>query len=94
MLFLLNFFLVFGLRLDYEYTCRISSLCHAIISSLFGFLYIFELINYDILVYSIYYTIVYLLIDLYLYYTNKIDTKDIVDMTIHHSLFILIALLS
>ena len=94
MLFLLNFFLVFGLRLDYEYTCRISSFVHAILSSFFGFLYIFEFINYNILAYSIYYSIVYLLIDLYLYYTYKIDTKDIVEMTIHHSLFILIALIA
>lgn len=93
-LILLNFLFVFAIKLDYEYTCRIASFFHAVISSLYGFLYINEMISYNVLLYSIKYSIVYLLTDLYLYYSRKISSKDIVEMTIHHTVFLLIALLS
>ena len=57
-LILLNFLFVFvfAIKLDYEYTCRIASFFHAVISSLYGFLYINEMISYDSLNYSIFYS--------------------------------------
>jgi len=97
LLFLLfNSFLVFGLKYhyDYEFTCRLASICHAIVSLIGSILFITNVISYDIFHYLINYNVVYISTDIYLYLTNKISNKDIKEMMIHHSCFLLCSYLS
>ena len=93
-LFLLfNSFLVFGLNTifnyDYEFTSRISSMCHSVVSLIGSILFITNLIPYNIFHYIINYNIVFISTDIYLYITGKISNKDIKEMMLHHICFLI-----
>jgi hypothetical protein len=93
-LFLLyNSFLVFGLNTifnyDYEFTSRIASICHSSVSLIGSILFITNFIPYTIFQHMINYNIVYISTDIYLYITNKISNKDIKEMMVHHTCFLI-----
>jgi hypothetical protein len=95
LLFLLfNSLLVFGLNFDYEFTCRIASLCHSIVCLIGSILFITNLMSYNIFQYIINYNIVYISTDIYLYITNKISNKDIKEMMMHHTCFLIASYVS
>ena len=87
-----NILLVFGLNLfflDYEFTSRVASFSNAIISVLGGSLYINKMIDINIFQYFIIYNAIYIGIDILLYISKKISNNNILEMIIHHSLFII-----
>jgi hypothetical protein len=90
---LLNSFLVFGINTlfnyDYEFTSRIASICHAIVSLIGSILFITNFIPYPIFQYIINYNIVYISTDIYLYITGKVSNKDIKEMMVHHICFLI-----
>jgi hypothetical protein len=93
-LFLLfNSLLVFGINnifnYDYEFTSRISSMCHAVVSLIGSILFITNLIPYNIFHHIINYNIVFISTDIYLYITSKISNKDIKEMMVHHICFLI-----
>jgi len=94
LLLLFNSFIVFGLNYDYEFTCRVSSICHAIVCLIGSVLFLNNFISYGIFQYIINYNIVYISTDIYLYLTNKISNKDIKEMMIHHSCFLIASFVS
>jgi hypothetical protein len=91
--FLFNIYLVFGLpklyKIDYECSSRISSLFHACIclvaSLLFLNNYLIDNLRFEIIKYNV----VYLITDIYLYLTKRVSNKDLYEMLIHHTFFIL-----
>ena len=92
-LVLYNYFLVFGVKnlfkTNYETTSRIASLSHSIVSTLLSSLFLFNIINYDILVIGVWYNVIYITMDIYLYMYNKISNKDKIEMMFHHIVFLI-----
>ena len=90
---LFNTLCVFGINyiynIDYEVTCRIASLFHSFISTIGSLLFINNIISYELFREVIYYNLVFILTDTYLYLTNKISNIGIVEMMIHHIFFII-----
>jgi len=97
-LIIYNSFLVFGIHklflYNYECTSRIASLSHAWISLIGSILFINNLIDYYIFEYVIHYNIIYISTDIYLYLTQKVSNKDIVEMMIHHIFFLIASYIS
>lgn len=89
LLLLFNSFLVFGLDYNYEFTCRIASISHAIVSLIGSVLFITNILSYNVFQYVIEYNVVYISTDIYLYVTNKISNKDIKEMMLHHICFLI-----
>lgn len=77
------------IKCDYEYSCRVASLFHAIISFFGSILFLYNFIDLNKFNQIAIYNSIYILTDLYLYYSNKISNKDIVEMTIHHLFFLM-----
>jgi hypothetical protein len=98
LIFLFDYFQVHTLNklyeLPFEYTSRISSLSHAIISTIMSVLFIIGTIDYNLLKYCAIYNIIHCISDINLYITNKISSHDIKEYMVHHILFILCSLSS
>lgn len=92
-LIIYNYLLVFGIRdlynINYETTSRIASLSHSIVSTLLSSLFIFNIIDYNILVVGVWYNVIYITMDIYLYISNKISNKDKIEMLLHHIVFLI-----
>jgi hypothetical protein len=90
---LFNTLCVFGLnyvyKYDYEFTCRVASLFHSLGSTIGSILFINNIVSYGLFREVIYYNLVFILTDTYLYLTNKISNIGIVEMMFHHLLFII-----
>jgi len=91
--FLFNIYLVFGLpklyNIDYECSSRISSMMHAIICLIVSLLFINNYLIDNLQFEIIKYNIAYLITDIYLYLTKRVSNKDLYEMLIHHTFFIL-----
>lgn len=90
---LFNTLCVFGINyiydVDYEVTCRIASLFHSFISTIGSLLFINNIISYELFREVIYYNLVFIGTDIYLYISNKISNIDIIEMMLHHVLFLI-----
>ena len=89
---------VFGLKHylneTYETTARISSMSHAIITSLLSILFLYNIIDFSIYKYSVWYNVIYIVTDIYLFLSRKIPTNNIIPFMIHHILFIMASYVS
>ena len=95
---LFNTFCVFGLTyiydVDYEFTCRVASVFHSFVSTIGSILYISNLLPYQLFQPIIYYNLVFIVTDIYLYLSKKISNIGIVEMMIHHICFLIAIYLS
>lgn len=89
---------VFGLKHylneTYETTARISSMSHAIVTSLLSILFLYKIIDFSIYKYSVWYNVIYIVTDIYLFLTKKIPNNNIIPYMIHHIFFIIASYIS
>ena len=97
-IFSYNYYCTFTLKKylkeTYETTCRIASISHAIITSLLSLLFIYNIIDFSIYQYSVWYNIIYSSTDSYLFLTKKIPTHNLTAFMIHHIFFIISSCIS
>ena len=98
LIFLFDYIQVYSLNklyeLPFESTSRISSLSHAIITTIMSVLFIVGTIDYDLLKYCAIYNIIHCISDMNLYITNKISRHDMKEYMVHHIIFIIVSFLS
>ena len=70
-----------------EYSIKFSSLFHSILSSLGGFLYLYDLISFENQKYIVYYSLGYIIFDLYSYTFKKELRYERMITYFHHLLF-------
>ena len=96
--FILNNGIVFKLKninnCNYEYSCRVASLVHSVISFIGSILYLNSYINLNYFNEIVKYNSIYILTDIFLYITKIISNKYIVEMMIHHIFFLIAGYLS
>ena len=74
---------------DVEYSIKYNSIIHAILSSLGGFLYLYDFISFENQKYIVYYSLGYIIFDLYSYTFKKELKYERMITYFHHLLFYL-----
>lgn len=98
LIFSYNYYCTFTLKHylkeTYETTSRIASISHAIITPLLSLMYIYNLIDFSIYQYSVWYNIIYISTDIYLFLTKRISIPNVYVFILHHIIFIIASFVS